>query len=108
MYMKLVNKYQDSKYSAMEEYFCELTSELDRLSNINPNSFRKHYILASNSCRKNRCLAIRVPGGTLGNLEYDDNDIITKVFVDTNYVVKTYPDDVNEQVQKFIGQKIEL
>lgn len=36
------------------------------------------------------------------------NNIITKIKVDKNYVVKTYPSDVNEQIQKFVGQKIEF
>lgn len=54
------------------------------------------------------CLPIRIPGGTLGSIEYDENKIITKINVCTDYVVKTYPDDVNEQLQKFIGQKIEM
>lgn len=54
------------------------------------------------------CLPIRIPGGTLGSIEYDENKIITKIHVCTDYVVKTYPDNVNEQLQKFIGQKIEI
>lgn len=31
-----------------------------------------------------------------------------EIQVCTDYVVKTYPDDVNEQLQKFVGQKIEM
>lgn len=106
--MKLINKYRGSKYSEMKEYICELTSELDKLANIDPNGLRKHYILADNFCTEDKCLAIRVPGGTLGELEYNDDYIITRVFVDTDYVVKTYPIDVNEQIKKFVGQKIEF
>ena len=34
--------------------------------------------------------------------------VVTKIHVCTDYVVKTYPDDVNEQLQKFVGQKIEM
>ncbi len=53
-------------------------------------------------------MPIRIPGGTLGSIEYDENKIITRIHVCTDYVVKTYPDNVNEQLQKFIGQKIEI
>lgn len=39
---------------------------------------------------------------------YDENNIIRKIVVDTKYVVKTYPSDVNEQLKKFIGEKLEF
>lgn len=103
--MKLINKYANTKYSKMNEYYCEITSELDRLAGINSDSHWKHYVLRD---YKDRYLAIRIPGATIGNIEYDENRIITKIYVCTDYVVKTYPDDVNEQIQRFIGQKIEL
>ena len=115
--MKLVNKYPNSKYSKIGEYFCDITSELDKLAGINSDNIWKHYILVDKycinekclaNCVNEKCLAIRIPSGTLGGIWFDDNNIITKIEVDTNYVVKTYPDDVNEQIQKFVGQKIEI
>lgn len=105
-YMKLVNKYSNSKYSDMGEYFCDVTYELDRLANIKQSSFRKHYVL-NGYVNDEYCLPIRIPGGTLGGIWFDDNNVITKIIVDTNYIV-TYPSDVNEQIQKFVGQKIEF
>ena len=69
------------------------------------NGHWKHYVLCD---YENSCLPIRIPGGTLGSIEYDENKVITKIHVCTDYVVKTYPDDVNEQLKKFIGQKIEI
>lgn len=115
--MKLINKYSDNKYGGMGEYFCDITSELDKLAGINSDNIWKHYILVDKycinekclaNCINEKCLAIRIPSGTLGGIWFDDNNIITKIEVDTNYVVKTYPDDVNEQIQKFVGQKIEF
>ena len=106
--MKLINKYPNSRYSKMDEYFCDITLELDKLAGINPDAHWKHYVLAERSYINEKCLAIRIPGGTLGGIWFDDNNIITKVKVDTNYVVKTYPSDVKEQIQKFVGQKIEF
>lgn len=104
--MKLINKkYKGTKYSKMNEYYCEITSELDRLAGLNPNGHWKHYVLYD---YKDNCLPIRIPGGTLGSIECDKNKVITKIHVCTDYVVKTYPSDVNEQIQKLIGQKIEI
>ena len=103
--MKLINKYASSRNSKMNEYYCEITIELDKLAGLDPNGHWKHYVLCD---YKDGCLPIRIPGGTLGSIEYDENKIITKIHVCTDYVVKTYPDDVNELLQKFIGQKIEM
>ena len=47
-----------------------------------------------------------MPGGTVGGI-YFDNNIITKIVIDTNYVVKTYPANVNELIQRFVGEVIE-
>ena len=103
--MKLINKYANSIYSNMNEYYCEITTELDKLAGLDFNGHLKHYVLCD---YKDCCLPIRIPGGTLGSIEYDENKVITKIHVCTDYVVKTYPDNVNEQLQKFIGQKIEI
>lgn len=102
--MKLINKYANSRYSKMNEYYCGITTELDKLAGLDPNGYWKHYVL----CDCEGYLYIRIPGGTLGSIEYNENRIITKIHVCTDYVVKTYPDDVNKQLQKFIGQKIEI
>lgn len=96
----------------LKEYVCDLTRELDRLSGIDKNEFYElyhhHYILRDKWYDKRKCLAIRIPGGTLGTIYYDDNFKITELKVDTDYVVKTYPRNVNEIIQKYIGVKIEF
>lgn len=108
--MELVNKYKGTNCESFNEFFCDITDELDKLANIKTNdkyySWR-HYILADKFCVKERCLAIRIPGGTVGGIWFDDNDVITKIEVDTNYVVKTYPKDINVQIQKYVGFKID-
>lgn len=96
--------------SVFEGYRCDLTKELDDMSGISKQHYYNmfhHYILADEWCRNQKCLAIRVPGGTVGGIHFDDNSIITKIVVDTNYVVKTYPVNINELIQKFIGEVIE-
>lgn len=94
----------------MPEYTCELTKELDVLAGLDKREqydWFHHYIYASEQCKSENCLAIRVPGGTVGAIWTDKNNVITKIGVDTDYVVKTYPGDVNDLIQKYIGEVIE-
>lgn len=104
--MKLSNRRESLK----TEFRCELTKELDSLAKLSEEHYYDmfyHYILADDYCKKEKCLAIRVPGGTVGGIWIDDNNAITKIVVDTEYVVKTYPNNVNELIQKFVGEVIE-
>lgn len=94
-----------------QEFVCDLTRELDIVSGIADNQHYRlfhHYVLADEWCMNNKCLAIRVPGGTVGGIWIDKNNIITKIVIDTNYVVKTYPDDVNDLMEKYLGKAIEM
>lgn len=105
--MKLVNR---NKWSEIE-YRCTLTEELDSLSKIDVSKdydLFHHYILVDHIGIKEKCLAIRVPGGTVGGIWINENNSIIKIHVDTNYVVKTYPSNINELLQKFIGEVVEL
>ena len=43
----------------------------------------------------------------MGGMWIDDNNRIIKIIIDTDYVVSTYPDNVNELIQKFVGEIIE-
>lgn len=88
-------------------YICELTKEVDKLANLADETFFRHYILVYDYHRKQRCFPIRVPGGTVGNIWVDNDDVITKIVIETNYVIKTYPKNINELIQKFVGTVIE-
>ena len=106
--MVLFNKYKNTKYAEMGEYHCDISEYLDKQAGIESNSRWKHYVLADTYCLKEQCLAIRIPGGTVGGIWIDDNAVITKIVVDTDYVVKTYPENINELLQEFIGEVIEI
>lgn len=96
--------------AGMTEYRCSLTKELDILSGLSKKEHYDmfyHYILNGEEFKRKKCLAIRVPGCTVGSIHYDDNNIITDITIDTGYVIETYPDNVNELVKEFIGEKIE-
>lgn len=97
------------KYSSwIDDFKCELTDELDKLARLSKDGIYYHYILGDEHCKNKKCLAIRVPGGTVGGLWIDENNVIIKIEIDTNYVIETYPDNVNEVIQKYIGQTIEF
>ena len=96
--------------SGCNEYRCDLTKELDDISGISKQHYYDmfhHYILADEWCKKEKCLAIRVPGGTVGGIHFNDNNTITKIVIDIDYVVKTYPSNVNDLIQKYVGEVIE-
>ena len=89
-----------SKVGDMIECHCELTTTLDELAGLTDNkSCRKHYIMIDNLTKKNKCMAIRIPGGTVGSIHYNEDKVITDITIDTNYVVKSYVDNVNEIVK---------
>lgn len=97
--------------SSTKEYRCDITRELDKLAHITEEEFYDwcfHYILVDNQFMKEHQFPIRIPGGTLGTLRVDDEFKVTSIVVDIDYVVKTYDADVNEQIKKFIGHKLEF
>ena len=107
--MLLTNRFPNENRSGLQEYYCDLTREIDRLLGLSPDQYWKHYILADSTMLKVKCLAIRIPGGTVGGIWIDDENIITKVFVDTEYyVIEEYPIDINEKLAHFVGEKIEF
>lgn len=106
--MKLI---LEGGFTGMENYVCELTKELDRLADFLDKEYydiHHHYILIDKLNMKDKILAIRVPGGTVGDLELNEDFTIKSVKVDTNYVVKTYQKNVNGEIQKFVGMKLEI
>ena len=111
-------KYKEQKklYPRIQDCFAvifrnKLTTLLDELAGLVDmdlySCWYYHYVIVEDREKLDDALPIRVPGGTVGGL-YLDGDVITDVKIDTNYVIKTYPDDVNEIVKKFIGEKIVL
>ena len=93
-----------------DAYVCDLTRKLDELAGLDKREEYKifyHYILFDEWDKRNCLMAIRVPGGTVGSITLDENDNIYKIGVDTDYVVSTYPDNVNEIMKEFIGVTIE-
>ena len=94
-----------------DAYVCKLTRRLDELAGLDKQEeydLFYHYLLYDEWDKKHKMLAIRVPGGTVGEIELDEDNDITHIAVDTNYVIDTYPEDVNERIKEFIGVSIKL
>ena len=109
--MKIESKWRTLSISS--EYICAITDELNDLSGYitgykNKTKAYGHYVLFDNSFVKDRVIPIRVIGGTVGAIRIDDNLTITDIIIDTEYVVKTYPTNVNELMKHWIGEKIEV
>ena len=103
--MKIENKWRTLCNS--NEYICAITDDLNSLSGY-VNAKYGHYILFNKGYIKDKVIPIRVIGGTVGAIKIDDNLTITDIIIDTEYVVKTYPTNVNELMKHWIGEEIEV
>lgn len=103
--MELENKYVGSEYSSFCEYFCELTELLDNITE-KKRLARRHYILALPCDFADGALPIRLPGSTVGGVFIDKDHVITKVLIDGNYYKDMYPKDINEMLERYVGEKI--
>lgn len=104
MELKILNK-----NISIKKYVCSLTEELDNLSGLSGegcNNIFRHYILYDKISKKIKYLPIRVPGGTVGGITLDENNVITDIAIDTDYVIATYPDNINELVKRFVGERM--
>lgn len=118
--ISLTRKYEQETGRSIfgREFYCEITTQLDELSGIikeypasddDYNFAYRHYILADDWALENKLLAIRIPGGTLGSIRYDDDYVITSIGVDLDYVIGTYPKNINETLKElYVGKKLDL
>lgn len=104
--MKLVQKYSfNSKL-----YCCELTRKLDELCEYTINHPRyKNYIVDTRDLWKN-CFAVRAQGRTIGTIEIDNNNKIIRISIAKDLVGedKQFPANVQEKVEKYIGEVLEI
>ena len=93
-----------------KQYYCKLTEELDQCAGFDTREYPyyKHYLLDYRHTDGFHNFPIRVPGGTVGSIYTDKNNKIIKISIDKDYVVKTYPNDLDEKLEKYIGKKIEF
>lgn len=93
-----------------KQYYCNLTDRLDQLAGFDTKEYPyyEHYLMDVGKQNDTYEYYIRVPGGTVGSIYTDKDNKIIKISIDKDYVVKTYPDNLDEKLQKYIGKKIEF
>ena len=93
-----------------KQYYCKFTEELDRCAGFDTREYPyyKHYLLDYRHTDVFYNYPIRVPGGTIGGIWVDDHNVIVNIKIDRNYVVKTYSDELDTIIEKYIGKKIEF
>lgn len=86
---------------------CDLTKFLDQVAGLDE---KLHYIIKNSFMLSDdegpTAYHIRVPGGTVGGIWVDVDYNIRRIFIDTDCVVESYPEDINEQVKKFVGERM--
>lgn len=107
--MRLINKNKGTRFADVGAYVCELTDGLDSLTKTKPDTrINRHYVLADEFCKRNKCFAIRIHGCTLGGIHYNHDNIVTGIEINTDCVDEIYLSSVRELVKKYIGDKIEF
>ena len=86
---------------------CEITWFLDQAAGLDE---KLHYIVINDLIlfddEDHATYYIRVPGGTVGSIWLDDDYNIKSIVIDPNYVVESYPANINKQVRKFVGERM--
>lgn len=100
--MRLELKYTQKS----NEYYCEITKKLDEICGY---KCYKTYILDTRDLWSN-CLAIRVLGRTVGNIEIDKTGKIIKITLSKDLIGegKRYPSNIYGKLEKYIGEQLEL
>lgn len=101
--MVLKDKYDN------KSYYCKLTKDLDHCAGFDKAyKYYKHYLLDYRNVNGFHNFPIRVPGRTVGGIWVDEHNVIVNIKIDRNYVVKTYSDELDTIIEKYIGKKIEF
>lgn len=108
---KFIHK-KKGKENTMEKskkYFCNVTKVLQTyIDKKFGNNSREIFITITEESLKNRVFTIDMIGATLGAIWLDNDFCITDIDIDDYYTGYIFPNNINELLEKFIGQKIEI
>lgn len=93
------------------EFWCELSMELDNLCGIHSyqTRFSRHYVYVDKVYLKENILVIRVPGRSMGGIYLDDSNKIIDIKIDRESNLILYPENIEELLKdKFLGVEVEL
>lgn len=92
-----------------KEYYSDITRLLDNQCGLQviPKHFQ-NYIYDTRDLWDKHTLAIRIPGRTVGEINLDDNNVITNLEIDRVLIGESnwYKENTNEELKKFIGMKV--
>lgn len=84
--------------------FNKITEYLDDLVNFDKCGFYRHYMMYGKYDISYKCLLIRIPGATVGNVILDDNNTIKEIVLNTELHITKYTEDMVKLVNdKFVG-----
>ena len=108
--MRLVQRYPGTRSTfRQDEYFCDLTTELDKLL-AGASDLYRVYILDTRDRFDPNIMSLRVPGSTVGHIEVEvvNDKLIIVDAVIAQYAVRRFNDAPNEVIKQFIGQQIQF
>lgn len=95
-----------------EECVCEITEYLN--NNVRYNFGDVHpyslcYIYDSRSIWGNT-IVIRMPGSTIGCIQFDDENVITECCIYDDVISKSrcFSEDINERLKRFVGRTLKF
>ena len=92
------------KQKRREQWICQLTEELDKHL-IGKLDIWHTYIYIINEEDKHGCLALRVPGQTIGEIILDENDCILSIRIG-DWSFAKFDCDVNDLFKSYIGMGV--
>lgn len=94
------------------EYWCEITEYLDEYIRKNYGKFNHYFRCYIYDCRSwcNNTIAIRMPGSTIGCIQFDDENVITECCIYDDVISKSrcFSEDINERLKRFIGRTLKF
>lgn len=97
------------EYENVKKYFCNITKVLQIYEDeVFGNNSRKIFISITEEALKNRVFAIDMAGASLGTIWLDKDNCITDIKIDDYYVGYVFPENINDKLEKYIGQKFDI
>ena len=97
------------EYENVKKYFCNITKVLQIYEDeVFGNNSRKIFISITEEALKNRVFTIDMVGASLGTIWLDKDNCITDIKIDDYYVGYSFPENINDKLEKYIGQMINI
>ena len=85
---------------------CDITATLDAFLYGLNNIYYVYIPEEDVADKKERFLAIRRPGRTIGEIEVDEHDVIINVRI-SEHGMSSFKEDMNKVLKKYVGERLE-